>query len=151
MTGLAVEKSFHVADDPKAVYYYQQISACKDSQIFHITWGGCIIKNCMDSGELLEFEKISDYEEFLKQEKKQLWLCMSLKVFRYDEAELYGVYCCPECESMAGIPGLAIDQEPDAIRDRLCIHSRVASSTLGNWRNLWNVSLSVSQDQVFNV
>ena len=53
--------------------------------------------------------------------------------------------------ALAGIPGLAIDQEPDAIRDRLCIHSSVASTTLGNWRNIWNVSLSVSQDQVFNV
>ena len=57
MTGLAVEKSFHVADDPKAVYYYQQINACRDTQIFDIAWGGCIIENCMDNGELLEFDK----------------------------------------------------------------------------------------------
>ena len=98
MTGLAVEKSFHVADDPKAVYYYQQINACRDTQIFDIAWGGCIIKNCMDNGELLEFDKKSDYEEFLKQKKKQLWLCLPLKVFRFEEVELYGVYCCPECE-----------------------------------------------------
>ena len=95
--------------------------------------------------------KKSDYEEFLKQKKKQLWLCLPLKVFRFDEVELYGVYCCPECESMAGITGLATYQAPDVIRDRLCIHSRVASSALGNWRDLWSVSMSVSQEQAFNV
>ena len=104
----------------------------------------------MDNGELLEFDR-SDYEEFLKQKKKQLWLCLPLKVFRFYELELYGVYCCPECEIMAGIPGLATHQAPDVIRDRLCIHSRVASSALGNWRDLWSVSMSVSQEQAFNV
>ena len=44
MTGLAVEKSFHVADDPKAVYYYQQINACRDTQIFDIAWGDALSK-----------------------------------------------------------------------------------------------------------
>ena len=113
--------------------------------------GDALSKTVWIMGSCWSLIKKSDYEEFLKQKKKQLWLCLPLKVFRFDEVELYGVYCCPECEIMAGIPGLATHQAPDVIRDRLCIHSRVASSALGNWRDLWSVSMSVSQEQAFNV
>ena len=81
--------------------------------------GDALSKTVWIMGSCWSLIKKSDYEEFLKQKKKQLWLCLPLKVFRFDEVELYGVYCCPECESMAGIPGLATHQAPDVIRDRL--------------------------------
>ena len=150
MAGIDVEKSFHVADDPVSLCYFQQISARKDVHIFHATWGGCIIKNCDDNGELLEFKIKSEYDDFQKESKRKLWLYMKLKVFRLNRLDLYAVFCCPECEVTSGTLELAVQQEPGVIGQRLCLHSRVASSVLGNWRNIWDVSLSPS-DQVFNV
>ena len=70
-----------------------------------------------------------------------LWLLLPLKIFRHTGA-LYGVYCCPQCDSMAGTEQLSIDQDPQDILSRLCMHSRVASTILEDWRNIWQIEIS---------
>ena len=147
MSGVEVEKTFIVENDPVSVNYYQHISANRDTQLFTSPWGGCVIKNCNDGGELLEFSSINEYEKSKKESK--LWLYMPLKVFKFNELQLFGVYVCPECESMLTTKELESSQEPDDIKQILCLHSRVASMLMADWRTLWDINLSPA-DQVFN-
>ena len=146
---MEIEKSFQVFDVPKAVCYYQQICGSNGAQSFVAPWGGCILKNCNETGEILDFKTIKEYEEYFKNTKRQFWLYLPMKVFRND-SELFAVFCCPECESMAGMLGLQIQQSPSLIGPKLCHHSRVASSFIKDWRDIWNIEPSPS-DQMFSV
>ena len=117
---------------------------------FTCPWGGCLLKNCDQTGDLLEFSTLSDYERFMRESQRKLWLYMKLKVFKFDGSNLFGVLVCPECESMASIEGLGVSQDPEVIKSKLCLHSRVASMLIGNWRSIWDISISPT-DQVYEV
>ena len=150
-SGIEVEKTFKIDDqDPKAIHYFRQLGEDSDQQLFRSPWGGCVIKNCNEDGDLVEFSSIVDYEKFLKTNRKQMWLYLNLKVFKFNGLELFGVFVCPECDSMAAIEELQASQEPENIRSRLCLHSCVASMMIGDWRRQWTVGLSPS-DLLFNV
>ena len=145
-----MEKKFTIdVNNPKEIYYYQQIS---DSEWnFYLSpWGGAIIKNCWSDGKLLEFPNIRGLEMFEKENRKQFWIYLKLKIFQFNVNELFGVYICPECPSMKGTQELQVNQEPEIINQRLCLHSRVVSMKIGDWRRYWSVSLSPS-DLLFNV
>ena len=143
-----MEQTFKIKDDIISRTYFQQISSNRDDQFYTSPWGGSVIKNCSLSGEILQFSSINQYETFKKETRKSLWLYMPLKVFQC-RGTLFGAYACPECPSMSVIKELASNQEPEIIERSLCVHSRVASMLIGNWRTLWDVTMSVS-DQVFN-
>ena len=51
---------------------------------------------------------------------------------------------------MAGTDKLSIDQDPRDILSRLCMHSRVCSTILDDWRNIWEIDISAS-DRFVNV
>lgn len=48
-------------------------------------------------------------------------LYMPLKIFKFDGFNLFGVYVCPECESMSTIIQLESSQEPEDIANNLRI------------------------------
>ena len=149
---MAVEENmFNVSLDEEMqdVFYFQQITQEKEKLLFKVPWGGAIIRNSLENGEVIKFRTVKEYETFKKENNKQLWLLLPLKVFRKDNA-LFGVYCCPQCQTMSGTDHLSVDQDPRQILSRLCVHSKVCSTILGDWRNIWDIDLS-PQDQVVKI
>ena len=116
------------------IYYLQQISADLNNIFFKSPWGGIVIKNTNEGGELLTFKSKDNY----KSQGKKLWLYLSLKVFRH-EGGLHAVYCCNECDSMKGVDKLQLDLDPDAVKQLLCVHSRTASFLLPRWHTIWDI------------
>ena len=145
------EKSFKIQnDDSRAVNYFQQISQEKNNFIIS-PWGGLIMRNCSEFGDILEFNKISEYETFMKNIKQSLWIYLNLQVFQTpNQFEVFGVFVCPQCASMSSMHGLQAFQDPDVLKSRMCFHSRTASTILEDWKSVWNVSFS-SEDEMFNV
>ena len=131
------------------VYYFQQISHEKDELLFKVPWGGAIIRNSLPTGAIMKFRTVKEYEHCRKDTNKQLWLLLPLKVFRTNN-NLFGVYCCPQCDSMMGTNELTVDQDPRQILARLCVHSKVCSTILGDWRNIWEINIS-PQDQMIRI
>ena len=131
------------------VYYFQQISHEQDDLIFKLPCGGAIIRNSSDNGAIPKFRTVKEYEHSRKETNKNLWLLMPLKIFRSNNG-LFGVYCCPECESMFGTNALAINQDPVQILSRLCVHSKVCSTILGDWREIWDINIS-PEDQLVRI
>ena len=141
--------SISLQDEMKDVYYFQQISHEKEKLVFQVPWGGAVIRNSSSSGEILQFRTVKDYEIFKREQNKSMWLLLPLKVFRNNNS-LFGVYCCPQCEKMKGTEMLKIDQNPLEILARLCVHSKVCSTILGDWRDIWEITVS-PQDQVVKI
>ena len=132
LSGIESEKSFTVReDDPVSVHYFQQISGGSGKQFFSSPWGGCVLKNCDDSGELLEFSTMSDYEKFMKNSRKRQWIYLKLKVFRVNGVgmRLIGVFACPECECMSSLAGLEASQAPEDVKQICLLMLTVALST----------------------
>ena len=148
MDGADAEHIFKISLDAEMrdVYFFQQINYEKDKLIFKVPWGGAVIRNCLSTGKLLNFRTVKDYESHKKEFNQRLWLLLPLKVFRHSNT-LFGVYCCPQCESMAGTDTLSVDQDPKQIASRVCFHSKVCSTILEDWRTIWDIGLS-PQDKV---
>ena len=138
-----------LGDEVRNVYYYQQVSHEKDENIFKLPWGGALIRNCDANGSILKFRTVKEYEQYRKNENKQLWVLLMLKVFRHNNS-VFGVFCCQECDSMSGTDKLAGDQQPRDILSRLCVHSKVCSTVLGDWRDTWDINVSV-EDQLVTI
>ena len=126
-------------DDPREIHYYRQIKNT-DNNLYKSPWGGCIIRNCKEDGELLQFSSIGDFDRFRKETRKQMWLHLKLKVFVFDRTELFGVFVCPECRDMSAIDEMQISQDQHEVKQKLCIHSRVASMVVWDWRRQWTAS-----------
>ena len=143
MDGADAETIFKILldDEMRDVFFFQQISHEKEKMIFKLPWGGAILRNCFSNGKLLEFRTFKEYEVYKKERHQQLWLLLPLKVFRHSNT-LFGVYCCPQCESMAGTDNLSVDQDPAQIATRICVHSKVCSTLLGDWRTIWDINVS---------
>ena len=103
------------------------------------------MKNCSDLGDILQFKNISDYEKYIKDNRRIMWIYLRLKVFRVPGfgMKLFGVFICPQCELMSSLDALEVSQSPEDIRMKLCMHSLVASMMIGNWREFWEISMSV--------
>ena len=81
-----VEDMFKVSIEQEMcdVSYYHHIAHHRSELIHKVPWGGAIIRNSSPSGELLNFRIARDFEIFHKETNVELWLLLSLKVFRYD-------------------------------------------------------------------
>ena len=139
----AEERMFQISLDGEMrdAHYFQQISAEKSQLLFISPWGGAIIRNSHEDGKIFNFGTVKEYENVRKEKNKEFWLSLPLKVFRSNTG-LFGVFCCPQCESMSGTETLLVDQDPVQILSRLCIHSKVCSTLIGDWRDIWDIELS---------
>ena len=139
----AEERMFQISLDGEMcdVHYFQQISAEKSLLLFNSPWGGAVIRNSREDGKILAFDTVKEFENLHKENNKELWLSLPLKVFRSSNG-LFGVYCCPQCDSMSGTETLLVDQDPVQILSRLCIHSKVCSTLIGDWRDIWDIDIS---------
>ena len=141
--GYDVEQTIKIdGNAPTEIYYYQQISSL-GSQMFNSPWG-VVMKNCQADGKLLDFSNMAAFETFRKEERKHMWLHLPLKVFQINSNVLMGVFVCPECPSMARMMEQEAAQDSDSIIKCLCMHSRVATMRIGDWRKEWTVSMSPS-------
>jgi hypothetical protein len=59
-------------------HYRKQLSKSNEENIFLLPWGGVVVKNCDDLGDLVIFKNIPQYKE----SDKSLWLLLSLVLFR---------------------------------------------------------------------
>ena len=139
----AEESLFQVSLDGEMsdVYYLHHITTDKSRLLFTSPWEGAVIRNSHEDGKILNFGTVKEYENFKKEKNKRLWLSLPLKVFRSNNG-LFGVYCCPQCETMSGTETLLVDQDPVQILSRLCVHSKVCSTLIGDWRDIWDIDLS---------
>jgi hypothetical protein len=83
-----VEDSFKISLEQEIhdVFYYQQIAHNKTELVHKIPWGGVIVRNCIQTGELLQFKTIKEYEPI----SNCMWLLLPLKMFRHVNT-LFGV------------------------------------------------------------
>ena len=106
----------------KSLNYLQQIS--EGSNFFTSPWGGCLLRNCDEFGDLLEFNSISAYETYKKEQRTSLWLYMKLKIFQIpNRFDIFAIFLCPQCESMTSMDGLQANQNPEDIKAKMCFHT----------------------------
>ena len=74
-----------------------------------------------EASELIDFKSKQHY----KNVGKKLWLYLRLKVFRQNR-EIYGVFCCDQCEMMEGVMKLKLDSRREDVNQLLCCHSKTA-------------------------
>ena len=69
-----VEDSFKISleQEIQDVFYYQQIAHQKRELVHKVPWGGAIVRNCLENGEMLQFKTLKEYEVFKKETRKQL-------------------------------------------------------------------------------
>ena len=67
-----VERSFFIKNDPRAVNYYEQVSANRCNYFFTSPWGGCLITNCTETGAPMNFNTIGSYELMKEKTNKAL-------------------------------------------------------------------------------
>ena len=134
-------------NSPVEIFYYQQI--CVDSELLVTPWGGLLLKNHDLDGNLLEFHNIDEFDLYFKKTRKHLWLFLKLKIF-IDNGNIYGFFVCPECPIMAGVEQLKSTQNPESIKEKLCVHSRVSTMKVQDWRRYWTIATSSSQ-HIFSV
>ena len=119
------------------VYFLQQICSDVENNVFKTPWGSILIHNCDDTGKLLEFNTVSDYHD----SKKNLWLNLTLMLFRPEGQDIFPVWCCPECPSMRDFTSMGVENDPSDFLPLLCLHSKAASFLNIDWATLWNVDL----------
>ena len=121
--------------------------------MFFITpWAGVVIRNCESSGKILNFVSMQEYQKFKEDKRKSFWLYLPLKIFMSGPTDtLIGVFVCPECASMNMFNELLFHQNHSDIRNRLCLHSRVASAMVDNWRRKWNMPHKSSTSNYFHI
>ena len=122
------------------VFYLQHL--CDTSlgeNAFKAPWGSLILKNCNSEGELYDFKTINQF----KDSRKQLWLLLSLKVFRYQDFA-FPIFCCSECEQMKTVENLGLYADPCEVSNLQCLHSKAAGFLLKNWEEIWKVELEDS-------
>ena len=99
----------------------------------------------------MEFNSLSSYETYKKENRRCLWLYLKLKIFQLPTRfELFAIFLCPECESMASMDGLQTFQNPEEIKARMCYHSLTASMMFVDWRSIWSVRFS-SVDESYEI
>ena len=64
--------------------YTKNIAKPSEENAFLLPWGGVVLRNCDDLGDLLTFHSVAQYRE----EGKPLWLMLSLVLFRENVSQL---------------------------------------------------------------
>ena len=121
------------------MYFIINKSVTRKKNIFVVPWGAALVRNCSANGQLLDFSTVKGYENQVKDDGRQLWLYLPLKIFRSDDS-LFAVFCCSQCETMIGTGSLSQDQDPLQVAARLCIHSKVCSTLIDDWLTVWDIS-----------
>lgn len=132
------------ASESSRVFYLQQL--CDPNlgeNVFKSPWGQIVMKNCNTDGKLLEFSTIKSYKE----SRKQLWLMLQLKVFRYRDFA-FPIFCCSECKEMKMIENLGLYADPCEISSFQCIHSKAAGFLVKNWEDIWTIDIGESDTAI---
>ena len=58
--------------------YMKNLSKPSEENRFLLPWGGVVLRNCDQLGDLLTFKSVSHYRD----EERPLWLVLSLVLFR---------------------------------------------------------------------
>ena len=72
--------------------------------IYTVPWGQVILRGCDEEGDLLIFKNSKQYKDY----GKELWIQLQVVMLR-DQAGLYAVYACPQCDSMQGVESLSMN------------------------------------------
>jgi hypothetical protein len=65
--------------DPNCLNYLRNISISENDHFF-LPWGGCVLRDCSQNGDLLTFKSVNDYKE-RKQLGEHQWLFLALHLF----------------------------------------------------------------------
>jgi len=135
--------SFRVSSrsDSIEINYLSQLSDQSAFHYFCSPWGGIVLRDCNEVGDIMEFNSVAHYDENKKKGHiSGMWVYLRLKIFSHAQNDPYGVFICPHCPSMSGVGGLVREQLPESIESVLCMHSRVANTLVKDWRLKWDAS-----------
>ena len=135
--------SFRVSSrsDSIEINYLSQLSDQSAFHYFCSPWGGIVLRDCNEVGDIMEFNSVAHYNESKKKSHiSRMWVYLRLKIFSHAQNDPYGVFICPHCPSMSGVGGLVREQLPESIESVLCMHSRVANTLVKDWRLKWDAS-----------
>ena len=153
--------TINATSELKDVYFYQQIVEEKDKLFFRSPWSGTFIRNSMPDGTLLQYSKesepghfrtVAEYEKYKETTNDHFWIYLPLKIFCHND-NFYGVFVCSSCDQMRGTMSLSIQQDPADIIPRLCAHSKVSQTIIGDWRNIpeWSDIVVPTTGQMSNI
>lgn len=114
-------------------HYLRNLAKC-DNSFFLTPWGGVILRNSDEDGDLVQH---STTQSFI-QSKLPFWIYLILKIFRDDQG-IFGTFLCPNCQSMSSLSMMTMDQSRGAIEQLLCLHSVAAAERTGDWRDIWGL------------
>ena len=143
--------------------YVKSLSKKKEENVFLLPWGGVVLRNCDDLGDLLTFHSVAHYRE----EDKPLWLLLSLVLFRdnvshYDKSfksieifsfqdDIFQIYSCSSCEEMQTVQGMRLDQTKEEMESLQCVHSKAAETFFMRWDDHWTVNDLDDEDMSYTV
>ena len=115
--------------------YKRQLLKKREKNFFFSQWGGVILRNSDKSGNLLEFKTGLDF----KNHNTSLWIHLPLLIFRDSHSgNFFPIWTCEECSCMKGLSSLIMTQVRADLKTQRCVHSRMASSIVGeNWFRRW--------------
>jgi hypothetical protein len=58
--------------------YSRNLAKTNEENMFLLPWGGLVLRNCDELGDLLHFQSVAHYRE----SSRPLWLILSLVIFR---------------------------------------------------------------------
>ena len=58
--------------------YSRNLAKTDEKNMFLLPWGGLVLRNCDELGDLLNFQSVAHYRE----SSQPLWLMLSLVIFR---------------------------------------------------------------------
>ena len=131
-------------DQLSFINYFSQVN--NRGTTYHILpWHSVALLSCDEDGSLVDLRNTKDFNM-----KRQPWLLMKVKLF-YVENEIYCVFVSPQCDSMKGVLDMRQEQDPSKLKEYLCIHSKVTSELVTNWREIWSIDVDINRlPQIFN-
>ena len=125
--------------------YVRQVRRPNSDDFFISTWGGCVIRNVDETGNLVQFSSKATYIR----NRIPMWVFLKLVIFKNPNTdELYPAYQCNTCEEMKAVCSMSYEQDPDEIEELKCHHSKVCDILVGdNWQNTWDLDLNELQNR----
>ena len=59
-------------------YYRKNLSKLGEENLFILPWGGVVVRNCNNLGDLLSYKSVASYKE----SNTPMWLVLSLVLFK---------------------------------------------------------------------
>ena len=109
--------------------YVRQVRRPNSDDFFISTWGGCVIRNVDETGNLVKFSSKATYIR----NRIPMWVFLKLVIFKNPNTnELYPAYQCNTCEEMKAVCSMSYEQDPDEIEALKCHHSIVCDFLVGD-------------------